>query len=224
MQYVVLILICTMIIVFIASIFFEKWIGLELAQTFQSVFFILTLADGFAVEFTAITEMFQYTNGFNNISNSGYYLIYTLPADLIALGINKQFITNFNVGYLLIIAVLIALIVVGLVKRHYNLLLEEALSAKIKKKLLKADKVFTFIFSRVLMMLIFFFMFKIIFSFCIQLSNNAQVIETFPDQLNVLSGMVAFVLVFSMVSFVLYWFLLLPEDYTEDKDFIYLRF
>lgn len=39
-----------------------------------------------------------------------------------------------------------------------------------------------------------------------------------------LSGMVAFVLVFSMVSFVLYWFLLLPEDYTEDKDFIYLRF
>lgn len=58
MQYVVLILICMMIIVFIASIFFEKWIGLELAQTFQSVFFIFTLADGFAVEFTAITEMF----------------------------------------------------------------------------------------------------------------------------------------------------------------------
>ena len=47
LQWVVLFLVVAAVIVMIVSIGYEKWIGLELIQVYQSVFFIFALAKGF---------------------------------------------------------------------------------------------------------------------------------------------------------------------------------
>jgi len=65
---------------------------------------------------------------------------------------------------------------------------------------------------------------KIIFSFCIQLSNFQSALEYFPDQLNVSAGILAFIILFSMISYVLYWYLLLPDNFTEEQEFMSIRF
>lgn len=43
LKYVYLVMVIFAMIVFIVSIFFEKWIGLELIQTYQSIFFIFSM-------------------------------------------------------------------------------------------------------------------------------------------------------------------------------------
>lgn len=73
--------------------------------------------------------------------------------------------------YLLIIACIIVLIILGLRKRKLKLMLEEVVSSDINKKDKKAEKMFSFVFSRIFMMTVFYSMYKIVFSFCIQLSN-----------------------------------------------------
>jgi len=60
-------------------------------------------------------------------------------------------------------------------------------------------------------------MFKIIFCFCVQLSTETSVVSVFADEINITLGMVAFVILFSLISFVLFWFLLLPANFTEDQ-------
>lgn len=74
------------------------------------------------------------------------------------------------------------------------------------------------------MMSVFFSLFKIIFSLCIQLNNDQSTYEHFPDELNVSTGILAFVILFSMISYVLYWYLLLPDNFTDEQEFMYLRF
>jgi len=73
-------------------------------------------------------------------------------------------------------------------------------------------------------MTVFYSMFKIIFSFAIQLGNDQSAQEYFPDELNVTAGILAFIIVFSMISYVLYWYLLLPDNFTEEQEFMSLRF
>ena len=46
----------------------------------------------------------------------------------------------------------------------------------------------------------------------------------FTDQLNVVAGIIAFIIIFSMISFILYWFLLLPSNFTEEEEFMSIRF
>lgn len=50
-------------------------------------------------------------------------------------------------------------------------MLEEVVSSDINKKVKKAEKMFSFVFGRIFMMIVFYSMYKIVFSFCIQLSN-----------------------------------------------------
>jgi hypothetical protein len=52
-----------------------------------------------------------------------------MPDNLLALGIDKEFIDNFNVCFILIFISIVALGIVGLVKRHYKLKLEEVISS-----------------------------------------------------------------------------------------------
>lgn len=54
LKYVYLAEIIIAILVFIASIFYEKWIGLELIQTFQSIFFCFALLQECPFEFSGI--------------------------------------------------------------------------------------------------------------------------------------------------------------------------
>jgi hypothetical protein len=60
-------------------------------------------------------------------------------------------------------------------------------------------------------------MFKIIFSFCLQLSTENAVTALFEDEVNITFGVVAFVTLFAVISFVLFWFLLLPANFSEDQ-------
>jgi len=62
-------------------------------------------------------------------------------------------------------------------------------------------------------MLVLFSMKKVIFCFCVQLSSEVSYIENLPDELNVIFAMIAFIMVFSVISFILYWYLLLPAGY-----------
>lgn len=110
-----------------------------------------------------------------------------------------------------------AMIALGALQRKYRLKLEEQISKTITDKLKKVERAVAALFGRVFMIMVFFCMFKIIFSFCVQLSSESVPIEHFPDQLNVIAGIIAFVLIFSMVSFVLYWFLLLPPNFSEEE-------
>lgn len=126
--------------------------------------------------------------------------------------------------YLVMMSLISVLVVIGLMKRRYRLQLEEHISKKINDKIKKLDKVYSFMFGRVFIMMVFFSMFKIIFSFCIQLSSESVPTEHFPDQVNVVTGILAFIIIFSMISFVLYWFLLLPSTFTEEEEFMSLKF
>ena len=82
---------------------------------------------------------------------------------------------------------------------------------------------FSFVFSRIFMMTVFYSMLKITFSFCIQLNNDQSAQYYFPDQLNACAGILALIIVFSMVSYVLYWYLLLPDNFTEEQEFMFIR-
>jgi hypothetical protein len=73
--------------------------------------------------------------------------------------------------YMIMITTIIAMIIIGLLKRRYRLMLEEQISKKINDKLHKLDRIYSFIFGKIFIMLVFFSMFKIIFCFCVQLSN-----------------------------------------------------
>lgn len=86
------------------------------------------------------------------------------------------------------------------------------------------DKIHSVVFGRIFIMVIFFSMFKIFFSFCVQLSNESTPHQYFPDQFNVVLGIIAFILIFSMISFVLFWFLLLPNNFSEEQEFMSLKF
>ena len=173
LRYGVWLILLVVLVVFWASICFEKWIGLELIQTYQSVFFILSLAQGFPFEFSAITENVKYTNGYDDSFSSEYEQVYTFPSNLIALSKQKEFLSNYNINFILIFISIIVMIVLALFKRKYKLMLEEYMSSQIKKKQKKVDTIFSFVFSCIFMILIFFSMFEIIFSFCIQLSNHS---------------------------------------------------
>lgn len=54
MQYVVYSLVAIIFIIGVASIFFEKMIGLELIQTYQTIYFMMLLLKEYPFEFTAI--------------------------------------------------------------------------------------------------------------------------------------------------------------------------
>ena len=73
-------------------------------------------------------------------------------------------------------------------------------------------------------MLVLFSMNKVIFCFCVQLSSERTYIENLPDELNVIFAMIAFIMVFSVISFILYWYLLLPAGHNEEQEFMSLRF
>lgn len=47
LRWIVLFLVIAAVVVFVVSIGFEKWIGLELIQTYQGVFFILAFGKGY---------------------------------------------------------------------------------------------------------------------------------------------------------------------------------
>lgn len=86
LKWVVLVLVLAAIIVTIVSVFMEKWIGLELIQTYQTVYFIWVMADGYAFELDAIIRMLRYSNGYDDVLSSDYEYIHTLSNSLIALG------------------------------------------------------------------------------------------------------------------------------------------
>lgn len=90
--------------------------------------------------------------------------------------------------------------------------------------MLRVNAIFAFVFGRIFLIIIFFSMFEIIFSFCIQLSDYSVAYSRFSDSVNVITGIMAFVVVFSMISFILYWFLLLPENHNEENEFMSLKF
>ena len=54
MLYVVIGIVVIALAVGVVSICYEKWIGLELIQTYQSVFFLLLLMQQYPFEFSAI--------------------------------------------------------------------------------------------------------------------------------------------------------------------------
>lgn len=66
-KYVYLSLVLIAIIVFGASIFFEKWIGLEYIQTFQPVFFIFAFLKECPFEFSGLIYAIRYSNGYGDI-------------------------------------------------------------------------------------------------------------------------------------------------------------
>ena len=55
-KWVVLMLVVAALVVMVVSVFMEKWIGLELIQTYQSVYFIWVLATGYPFEVSAVVE------------------------------------------------------------------------------------------------------------------------------------------------------------------------
>lgn len=67
MKYVYISVVLLAIIVFVGSIFIEKWIGLELIQTFQSIFFGFSLIKESPFEFSGLIEAIRYSNGFDDI-------------------------------------------------------------------------------------------------------------------------------------------------------------
>lgn len=87
LKYVYLAEIIIALIVFATSIFFEKWIGLELIQTFQSIFFCFALLKECPFEFTGMVESFKYSNGFDDLLASDYYRVYTLSDQLNTLSV-----------------------------------------------------------------------------------------------------------------------------------------
>jgi len=89
LKWVVLLLVVAALIVMVVSVFFEKWIGLELIQTYQSVFFIWALATGYPFELSAFVTWMRYSNGYDDILNSDYEQMYSLSSSLIALGKEK---------------------------------------------------------------------------------------------------------------------------------------
>ena len=54
MLYVVIGIVVIVLGIGVVSICYEKWIGLELIQTYQSVFFLLLLMQQYPFEFSAI--------------------------------------------------------------------------------------------------------------------------------------------------------------------------
>lgn len=71
----------------VVSIFCEKWIGLELIQTYQSVFFMLLLMKEYPFEFSAVNEGLRYTNGYDDIIPPDYGRTYSLSNELNGLAI-----------------------------------------------------------------------------------------------------------------------------------------
>lgn len=123
MQYVVLGLVGLALLVCIGSIFWEKWIGLELIQTYQSVFFILSMAKGIPFEFSSLTEKLKYSNGYGDFFTSSYDQIYTLPSNLIAISKEKEFLSNYNVNFIMVLITAIVLVILVAIKKRYQLIL-----------------------------------------------------------------------------------------------------
>jgi hypothetical protein len=165
-------LVVVAVAVFCASLFYEKWIGLELVLTFQSIFFAFVMLQECPFEFSGMVEALRYSNGFDDLLVSGYSRIYTLSNPLIALSVEKEFIVNFNLLYIVLVGLMVTMMVLGLLQRRYRLELEEQISKKTTDRLRKIEQVYAVVFGRVFLMAVFFCMFKIIFSFCVQLSSE----------------------------------------------------
>lgn len=56
----------------VASLFFEKWIGLELMQTYQSVYYILILLQQHPWQFTSLIEPLRFSGGYDDIYSRAY--------------------------------------------------------------------------------------------------------------------------------------------------------
>lgn len=78
MIYVVISLVVIIFIIGAASIFFEKMIGLELIQTYQSVYFLMLLLKEYPFAFSALGEGLRYANGFDDVIAPNYDRTYTL--------------------------------------------------------------------------------------------------------------------------------------------------
>jgi hypothetical protein len=89
MKYLFISLIVLTILVFIISIFYEKWIGLEHIQVYQSQFFLCSYLNQYPFEFTPIYETLKYSNGYNDILPNDYYRTYTLSNPINAMAIDK---------------------------------------------------------------------------------------------------------------------------------------
>lgn len=119
-------------------------------------------------------ETFRYTTAFNDIYPDNYLRTYTLFNALNAMRIEKEFLVNFNVMFILIIVLTLVLVGARMVKRKYVAMLEEEASRKVTAKLEKAEKFYSYMFSNIVLLLIFMSMNRIIFSFSIQMSIQSE--------------------------------------------------
>lgn len=122
MVYVVVGLVAVMFMIGVASIFFEKMIGLELIQTFQSVYFLMLLLKEYPYEFTSLNEGLRYANGFDDVIAPDYNRTYPLPNELNALMIEKEFPINFNIdmGLLGLNAIILAALALRKARLKYS--------------------------------------------------------------------------------------------------------
>lgn len=78
-------------------------------QTYQSVYYMMLLLNKFPYELSPLFTILRYSNGFDDIITPEYTRSYTLTTRLSALGIEKEFLANINIGLCLIVIAMIAL-------------------------------------------------------------------------------------------------------------------
>lgn len=115
--------------------------------------------------------------------------------------------------YILVAVILVISVLLGLLKWYSKLQIRKIGS---KKELEQVSRAFSFVLSRILLMLILFSMFNVIFSFIVQLDYDKYVYTTISDRLCIGTSFVAFGFVTASIFYIFYWFLLLPETYNQN--------
>lgn len=169
-SYIMYATIAIVFIVVFVSIAYEKWIGLELIQTYQTVFYIFLLMKEFPYELRALTDSLRYSQGYDDVIADDIMRIYKLSNSLNGLSIEKEFFVNFNISFGIILTLTLILVILALRRAYLKNRLESEINRKLNKQLDQINAIFNFVFGEVFIMVKLIFMLKIIAMFIVELN------------------------------------------------------
>lgn len=144
--------------------------------------------------------------------------------ELNALSIEKEFPINFNVDLGLLGLNALVLAALALRKARLKYRQESEISRELKKSHERVSRYFTFMFGEVFIMLVLVFMLKIFVVFIEQLSSSTSSIILFSDHTSIVLALISFLILFSIIIYIINWFIMVPDNLGEGEAFMSLRF
>jgi hypothetical protein len=110
MQYMVILLDAIAIIILFISCVTERMIGVEMIQTLQSVLYSMALMKT-CPSTLAPLQYLRYSNGYNEPSGIDPARRYTYTFTVGEVGLDQEFILNYNISYVILIGVIFLMLI-----------------------------------------------------------------------------------------------------------------